>query len=388
MARAFLSICLLISALSLNTKCQTAKAGQIDKGKLFGGIEIGSEGIKAAAIRVSDAGQGYDLEVVFTESSFMALVQNNNGMFRTEAVKATAQEVWKLDTKMQQQFKVPTEQIYIIGTSDLRAYNLEELIKEVRDMTGKTMTFLELEADVRLTIVGTIPRRYREGTTWFDNRSLSVLIDVSADNTKSGYQQVRQPVIGNPYYDYVVLSVPKGTVNFTNEVNQQVQENDDLKKFALTAKKLSEDSLRTSLRNEIESRPGLANRKKVYLSGGIVWALATLLHPEDRRPFVPITVNDINTFYNRAVNNPQALLQPDLSQIRDAGLRKDVETDLKTVRSIFSAKSLVAGAEILRTLASECNFQGEGKRILFARFSNLSLILSYVRSRAENEPQP
>jgi hypothetical protein len=79
-------------------------------------------------------------------------------------------------------------------------------------------------------------------------------------------------------------------------------------------------------------------------------------------------------------------LFPDLSNISDAELLRQIQADLKNVRRTFKPTSLVAGAEILRTLASELNFQGEDKKIFFARYGNLSLILSYLRMQAENIP--
>ncbi len=369
---------------STNADGQVSITGKTDRGKLHGGIEIDPEGIKAAVIRVSDAEQGSGAEVIYTEVLNTALMRAQDGKFAPEVIEA----VRKLYTYMQQQYQVPSQQVYIIGSSDLEADNLEDLVKEVRDNTGKAITFLSLQSEVRLGIIGTIPRRYRVGAIWFDNRSHSVLIDIGSDKSKSGYQQIRQPLVGNPYYDFVAGGIPKGTTTFTDEINQAVGADADLKKFALGARTLSEKSIKAALRNELETRPGLAYRKKVYLTGAIVRAMVTLIRPEDRQTFIPITMDDINVFYQRAVNAPEALLNTNLSQIRDDEIRKEVERDLEAVRSTFTPKSLIAGAEILKAVADEYNFQGEGKKILFVRFSHLSSILSYVRLQAENGPQP
>jgi len=385
MYRSFLLICFLFLSSYVYSHHKPKGVDQ----KIHGGIEVSSEGVKAAVIKISDAEQGSGLEVVFTELSAIALVQNSDGSFKPEVVKTVGQVITEFFTRMQQQFKVPEEQIYIFGSSDLKAESLSDLVDEVRNTTGKTITFLNLESDVQLSTVGTIPRRYREGTTWYDNRSLSVLIDVGADTTTGGYQQLRQPIVGNPYYDYVALRMPRGVVNFSNDVRRMRELRKDkitLKEFALAARKFSEGTIRAELRNERERKPGLVNRKKVYLSGGIVWVLVTLLYPQDRRSFVPITVDDLNIFYRRAITDPEILLSPDLSNISDPELLSQIQSDLKNVRKTFKPTSLIAGAEILRSLAAEFNFQGEDKIIFFARYGNLSLILSYLRMQAENVP--
>jgi hypothetical protein len=65
-----------------------------------------------------------------------------------------------------------------------------------------------------------------------------------------------------------------------------------------------------------------------------------------------------------------------------------VERELEAVKSAFTPKNLIAGAAILKAIASECNFQEESKKILYARFSNMGSILSYLLLQAGEGPQP
>jgi len=384
----FLLIAFFILAFNSNIFGQISTAGETDQGQLHGGIEIDSEGIKAAVIRVSDIAQGSGAEVIYTEVFNTALTRNQNGKVTSEAIKAAGQAILRFYTRMRQQHQVPPRQIHIIGSSDLGADNLGELAKEVRSGTGVSMTFLSLESESQLSVIGTIPRRYREGTTWFDNRSQSIVIDIGSNKTKGGYQQLRQPLLGDPYYDFVAVEIPRGTVSFTNEINRAVGEDAGINKFAAGARALSESSIKTPLRDELKKQPGLVYRKKIYLNGAIVRAMMTLLRPEDRQSFLPLTVDDINIFYQRAIYSPQVLLNPSLSRIRNDEVRKEVERELEVVRSAFTPKSLIAGAEILKAVASEYNFQEEGKKILYVRFSNMSSILSYLLLRAGEGPQP
>lgn len=384
----FLLIALFILAFGSNIYWRITAAGETDQGQLHGGIEIDPEGIKAAVIRVADTAQGAGAEVIYTDEFNTALRRNQNGKVTPEAIKTASQAILKFHTRMRQQYQVPPQQIYVIGSSDLDADNLGELAKEVRNSAGASITYLGLESEVRLSIIGTIPRRYREGTTWFDNRSQSVVIDIGSSRTKGGYQQFRQPLVGDPYYDFVAVEIPRGITSFTDEVNRAAGEDAEISKFALSARALSEGSIKSALRNELKKKPGLAHRKKIYLNGAIVRAMMILLRPEDRQPFISLTVDDINVFYQRAVSSPQVLLKPSLSRIRNDETRKEVERELEIVRSAFTPKNLIAGAEILKAIASECNLQEEGKKILYARFSSISSISSYLLLRAEDGPRP
>lgn len=385
---AFLLTTLFIPAFNSNTYGQISAARETNQAQLHGGIEIDSDGIKVAVIRFSDPAQRSGAEVVFTEEFNVGLGRDRAGKYTQEVVKTVGRAIKDYYTLIRQQYQVPPQQVYVIGSSDLDAGNLEELATDVRNNTGASITFLDLKSEAQFSVIGTVPRRYREGGISFDNRSQSVVIDIGRYKTKGGYQQLRQPLDGDPYYEFVAVEIPSGITSFTDEVNQAAGADAGINKFALSARALSESSVRAALRNELKKRPGLAYRKKIYLNGAIVGAMMTLLRPEDRQSIFPITVDDINFFYQQAVTAPQVLLNPSLSRIRNDGVRKEVERELEAVKSAFTPKSLIAGAAILKAIASECNFQEEGKKILYARFSNMGSILSYLLLQAGEGPQP
>ena len=358
---------------------------QGEPGELYGGIEIGSKGVKATVIRVTEGEEGNIIKLIYAEVVNTTLMQLKDNKFAPDVIRDTVQAVQRLHGRMLAEYKVPEERINIIGSSGLRADNPQDLVQAVRDKLGKPLSFLDVEAEVQLSIVGTIPQRYRTKSGWADNRGVSVLIDIGSGNTKGGYQVIRQMPTGAPDYDYVTVGIPKGTVSFTNEVSQAVSDNDELEAFARKARELSPASLRSALRKEMERKPGLFNRQRVYLTGGIVWAMATLLHPDDRRTLVPLTSDEIEMFYRQVTRDPQGLqklLNPDLSKrIPNRAMRKDAEKELEAVRNSFSPRNLIAGAEILRAVNQE--FSLTGKRIRFARYGYLAWILSYVRLQVE-----
>lgn len=349
--------------------------------ELYGGIEIGAKGIKSLVLRVVNGDEGYNVSILNAEVINTTLVQTRDGKFTQQAIRDTGQVVQRFYQRMIQEFKVPADQINIIGSSGLIGDNPLDISDEIKRRIGVEIEFLDVETEVQLTIAGTIPRRYRVGRTWYDNRSVSVMVDIGSGNTKGGYQQLRQVAIGRPDYDYVSWGMPIGTVTFTNEVSKAAGGDADLQSFIKRSQELSLTMLRPSIRTEVSRKPGLLNRKKVYVSGGIVWSMITLLHPEDRRSYIPVTLNDINTFYQRVTTDPDGLLNPDLSGIRNASVREEAEREVESVRNTFTTRNLVAGAEVLKAVANELGFPG--KTLIFARFGYLSWVLNYVRLQAE-----
>src|SRR5262249_16849423 len=136
-------------------------------------------------------------------------------------------------------------------------------------------------------------------------------------------------------------------------------------------------SFRQALRTELESKPGMIHRKRVFLTGSIVWAMMTLLYPEERRAFIPLTYENIAQFTDKAARAPKELFNPNVSFIRDRKLRQEVEQEIEAVRNTFTPRQLIAGAELLKAAADELKWQE--KKIWFARLGHLGCILSYIR---------
>jgi hypothetical protein len=285
-------------------------------------------------------------------------VRDGDGQINSQAAKETAQTVLKLLTRLRQQSQAPPERVFMIGSNRLGASRPEALVKAISEITGKSLTFLDVETEIQLSVAGAISRLSKVGDTQIDNRNSSVLIEINGDLTLGGYQLLRYPTDGSdaaPRYDFVTMSVPHGGAG--------------------------DESFRQSLRREREIKPGFVNRKRVYLTGSVPWAMATLIYPEDQQPLVPLTSEVIEWFAGKVARAPREVLNPNLSFIRDRDLRQKAESELRAVKSAFTPQQLAAGVEAVRAVASE--FEWQDKQIWFARFGHLGLLLSYVRLQAE-----
>ncbi len=345
---------------------------------LYGGIELSPEGVKAIALRASRNEEGPGMKLIYSEVIYMALGRSGNGQFAPQATEKAARAIQQLQARLRQQ-NVPAERIYLIGSSGVQAEFPEDLVSTISKITGKTITLLDAETEVQLSIAGTIPQREQVGNTWIDNRNSSVFINIGNYSTKGGYQLLRYTP--SAQYDFVTMNIPYGTIGFTNDVARVAGENAPWSRFLESARASNSLPIREALRKERDSKPGLMTRKRVYVTGGIAWAMVTLLYPEDRQMFVSITPNEIAQFTTRAARSPQALLKQNLSYIRDSELRQEVEREMQAVRNIFSPQQIVAGAEMLKAFADDLNWRD--RKVLFARFGHFSCILSYVRLQTE-----
>src|SRR5215813_4930213 len=354
--KAIVSLSLLLSCLNAPSMAQAgAQAGPTQPGEVYAGIEITTEWVRAIALRFSRSEDESGLKLLYSENIRLALARDGDGQITTQAAKEAAQTVLKLLTRLRQQSQAPPERVFLIGSSGLGADRPEALVKTISEATGKSLIFLDSDTEIQLSIAGAIPRLWKVGDTQIDNRNSSVLIEINGDRTLGGYQLLKYPPNAAPRYDFVTMRVLHGVAG--------------------------DESFRQALRRERENKPGLVNRKRVYLMGSVAWAMATLIYPEDQQPFVPLTSEVIEYFAGKVARAPRDVLNPNLSFIRDRDLRLKAESELQAVRSAFTAQQLADGVEAARAAASE--FEWQGKQLWFARFGHLGRLLSYVRLQAE-----
>jgi hypothetical protein len=371
---------LLLVVCSYTAFGQTPAEVKSDPKTLHGGIEISPRAVRVIALRISNAEEGLNIKILYSNTATIDTPYPSDGKLTLDYIHNVAKIVQTYAERLHREYYIPLNQLYVIGISDLFIQNPDALKNEIYGRTGITINFLNAEAEIQLGIAGVIPRRYQLNNKWYDNRGISSLIDLGISTTKGGYQQLKQSDKGRPGYDFSTWDIPKGVITFANEVNKVAGDNADYKTYAKHAAAMSV-SFKEQIRTEVIKKPGILTRKKLYLTGGIVFAMMTLMHGDDQRAYIPITLDDINTFHDRAVADPESLFNQELSKIRDEKLRDELRKAHEAVRQTFTPKTLIAGAELLRALAAELNLWD--KRVLYPRHAQLARILSYVRLQPE-----
>jgi hypothetical protein len=371
---------LLLVVCSYTTFGQTPAEIKSEPKTLHGGIEISPRAVRAIALRISNAEEGFNIKILYSNTATIDRPYPSDGKLTLAYIHSVAKIVHTYSEVLHKEYRIPLNQVYVIGNSDLVTQNPDDLKNEIYGRTGKTINFLNAEAEIQLGIAGVIPRRYQLNNKWYDNRGISSLIDLGISTTKGGYQQIKQSDSGRPGYDFSTWDISKGVVTFADEVNKAAGDNADYKTYARQAAVMSV-SFKEQIRTEVIRKPGILTRKKLYLTGGIVSAMVTLMHGDDQRAYIPITLDDINTFHDRVVAAPESLFNQELSRIRDGKLRDELRKAREAVRQTFTPKTLIAGAELLRALAAELNLWD--KRVLYPRHAQLARILSYVRLQPE-----
>jgi hypothetical protein len=383
LAAAGLALVLPILAATAFAALMWDRGGRKAPGESYGAIEVGSKGVKYAFFEVSpDPDYGYQVGSVIDGSTNTNLVQGmeEGGHFNPDGLAETAAAVRTYYDDLTKTHAIPPERVFIVGSSglegpvakrkdlnpaekkDLTEKNRAQLAEAVQKAVGKRMGFVNPEEEAQFQIEGVVPRR---------DRDAALFIDVGSGSTRGGYREGR--IIKK-------LEGP-GVRNYHDKVEQALRGRPGAS-FADVAAELADVNLRDSLRKQVEHNHGLVAPEKVYLVGGIVWVMASYVHPENRKPHVPLSADDIDGFAAKVHQNPDLLLTFTPPAGLDDKERKLMEEDIRRMKKNFNPNELLAGSEILKALSAELKFKTK-KELWFYRYGHVAWVVEYVASQAQ-----
>ncbi|MFT3980537.1 MAG: tetratricopeptide repeat protein [Ferruginibacter sp.] len=333
-------------------------------GDLYAGIEIGGKGIKLSIIELKMTRTGENEYSLKMDSS----INTDAATLSYQTEKETYDAVSIFYTIAKNRFSIPAARTYIVISSGLK----QELDKYGKvDYFASVVRPKELDAKIKISYVtadqeselsfkGIVPQK---------NKLTANQLDVGSSNTKGGYF--------NAQNNFVPVTFPLGTKTFQKLVEGQKQGNID--DFLTAAERVIDDSLGRVMVYEFLNKKDFKQRDLMYLSGGIVWAIASLMHPEQiNENFVDISRKDISLFRDRVYNNYQDLIKPDLSRTMKP---EDANASIKNISRVvktYDQKALLAGAIWLDELIEQINTMNPSKKFVFPRQAYVGWISGYI----------
>jgi len=354
--------------------------------ELFGMIEIGGKGVKGLVVDLALIEREKDCKAAHAEEDYADCVRRsisksfepfNVNPVEKKSIEDTVNAARRFFNEMVETYSVDPRQIYLVGSSSISNINIvphrDELKKALESGLGNAieMDFVSAVQEGELGFRGTlnlIPKQWRD-----QRKKQVVVLDIGSGDTKGGYIEFH-----DGKEEFIPIAVPWGTKSFANEVDKQMK-NAKLpeEKFHVWAARLRSDLLRPAIHDEVSRKPGLINRTRVYLIGGIAWATSILVHPQADGPFPDIHVSYFDTLYK------QAILPNAASKLYSATIMEKYPVTEK-VRKAFTPENLVAGLEILRTFSDEMRFKNKD-RVFFIRDSLYAWPLGYISHRCTQE---
>lgn len=326
---------------------------------LFGGIEIGSKGVKITVLDIQNAKKGvFEVKDFWTENTGIARGISIDGNLQKDDIDKTATVVLNNYNKLLNEFKVEKNKLFIIGSSGVAmAKNTADLVAKIKELTGYDMEFITAETEAKLLVKGGIPpSRYLN----------SLILDIGGGNTKGGFVGI----FNEDNFVFQPLSLNLGTVTLTEKIKKRAK-NDDFLEFLKTTSRYG-DSLNIEVDKMYEVRPPSRTKKYVYMSGGAVWAFATLTATKPIENFHEFTMQDVKNYHVQLLG--------DYAKFEEtAKTNKDVDRVLK----VYSQKHLISANNLLISTLERVE-DPESKKLYFVKQGQIAWLLAYVVETVKN----
>jgi exopolyphosphatase/pppGpp-phosphohydrolase len=330
--------------------------------QLYGGIEIGSKGVKMTVLEVENLKKNdYDVKEFWTENVGIATGISIDGTLFQEDIERAVAVVLLNYNKMLTEYKIEDKNIFIVASSGVGlATNTSELTDKIKALTKKNTEVISSSIEAKLLLKGCIPPK---------NYLNSVIVDIGGGNTKGGYAK---EINGSGVF--FPISSDIGTVTLTELINKKCKQktvfefNEQMFEYLPT--------LRETFKKMYNNRPESQQKANVYISGGAAWGLYTLLTGKvAEENFTPVTYDDILSLKAVAENNYQRFV-----------LDSESNVEKKKVLKVYQQKNLIAAFNLLETCL-EVIPDISKKKIYFAKQGQIAWLVSYVFDNARGIKQ-
>jgi len=306
----------------------------------YGVVEIGSKGVKAAVVTSFTDEQGrVRYQTGFKKSINTNVLQGvvDTGEFSVDAIENTAKAVQDLIAEIRANSKNIGDNIFIVGSSALSiAMNRNELADKVAGLIGSKPYFVNSAEELTYGMIGSIPDSLLHKTA---------LLDIGSGNGRVGYLISAR---GDKPAGQAVIDLSAGSLSLTELANKAKAPGES---FVNALNRVVEKDVAPRFATQIKQYPVLSKHHYLMVVGGAAWSMSTLMHPENQGAYVPLTFQDFNDYFNRITQNPETLLNPDLSSISDVKIREAAAKQIEDVKKVFTVENLQAGARILKLAA-------------------------------------
>ncbi len=372
-----LALCVLCSLGFLSA--QESLKLKFDNSIVYAGIEVGSKGVKMSLLELGkDPGSGGSFNILkdssvntdfisFTQPTFSATLNGMSDLYSTVLTK----------------YNIPSNRIFTVVSSGVKLQaekesktnwvnNLVDSFKlKIKDPQRKVEVVDPLQ-EARLSHLGIVPPSKRFST---------FLIDIGSGNTKGGYF----PMDDNTT-DFKLFTFNWGTKSVANATEKKLDEFD--KTLASYKNQLNRTLLsveNSELIYAVNSSGAYNMNDYIAFSGGIVWAVATLLQPEQLdNSVVNVTYEDVQKLTEQLYTDYNSLSATELvKNIKDPGIDKvAVAKEIKRVHGVFDQRSLMAGAGLLLKIMRQFKSVYESKGFFFVKNGQVGWVSAYVDQTA------
>jgi hypothetical protein len=345
-----------------------------DNSSVYAGIEVGSKGVKLSIVEVGRNAQYNGAFNSLKDSS----INTDFISFSQPTFTATLNGLCSLYSTVINQYKIPSQDIFTVISSGVKMQadkenksawinNLIDSFRLKINDAQRKVEVIDVMGEARLSHLGIVPE---------DRRFNTFLIDIGSGNSKGGYFPY-----GN-INDFKLFQLNWGTKSVANETEKRCAEDEKtITNFQRQLFKVLLTAENTDIVYSVNASGAYKVSDNIAFSGGIAWAVATLIHPElIDKSVVTVTFEEVAEFSELLYKNHYALSADALvANIKDNGINKTVlAKEVNRVNGVFDQRSLMAGTGLMMKIMRQFVSIYEHKQFYLVKNGQVGWISAYV----------
>lgn len=339
---------------------------------LYSGIEVGSKGVKMSIVEMGQNAKTTGAFNIVKDTS-----SNTDFISFTEPTfTATLNALYGLYNKAMADYAIPSKRIFTVISSGVKMQAekfektawVQKLIDSFKTRIkdpGRQVEVVDVEKESKLSHLGIVPesRRY---TTF--------LLDIGSGNTKGGFF---------PYGNtdsFRMFQINWGTKSTTNDAQERCGDDKSLENYERQLQRTLYSAEKTEIIYAVNSSGAYPLSDNIAVSGGIAWAVATLLHPEMMdRSVISVTYAEVAKFSQKLYLNYNELSADFLTKnIKRPDEKAAVYKAVSTVNKVFDQKSMMAGTGLLLRIMRQFISVFETKQFYLVKNGQVGWVSAYV----------
>ncbi|HEV7781344.1 MAG TPA: hypothetical protein VGO58_08755, partial [Chitinophagaceae bacterium] len=303
--------------------------------------------------------------ISFTESSFNATLNGLYGLYE----------------KALTGYDIPSKRIFTVVSSGVKGQaekdNKQQWINNLIDSfrvrisePERKVEVVDVSKEARLSHLGIVPdiRRYS-----------TFIIDIGSGNTKGGFFPY-----GNTN-DFKLFQLSWGTKSTANATEKNCGDDKTLPNYNKQLYRVLAGAENSEIIYAVNSSGAYPVSDNIAVSGGIAWALATLMHPELLdNSVISISFAELVKFNEKLYQNYDAFspnfLAVNINRLEEKEL---IKKEVTRVQQVFDQKALMAGTGLLIKIMRQFQSAFETKSFYLVKNGQVGWVSAYVDQNIE-----
>ena len=358
---------------SFQLSAQNNFTPKFQKSSVYSGIEVGSKGVKMSLLEIDESSKDNTAYNVLKDTS----INTDFISFTQPTYQATLNALNKLYEISTKDYKIPPSHIFTAVSIGVNIQAEKEDKKNWIDQLISAFKFNYNEPERKVTVIDVVEegRLSHLGIVPDSKRYNTFLIDIGSGNTKGGYFPY------NNTKDFKLFQLSWGTKSTANAAEKRADGDNSLDNFDKNLSRVLTGAENAEIIYAVNESGSYPLSDNVVFSGGISWALATLMYPElIDNPVVPVNYDELVKFNEKILTSHSTLSDYYIVKtLTDNTLDKEaIGKAVKTVNKVFDQRALLAGTGLMLKIMRQFTSTQERKNFYFVKNGAVGWITAYV----------